>query len=207
MLLFLTMELTTLWTDSDEQGSSMKFTGNDKGVRLAILVLVILFVAMGAGYCTKADAQEKSQEQGLSLGFGIAAAGSEPCFQSMLLMQAVGDHWAGYLATHGDGDGCRNHDVRANFGAGIIRTAEAGKWTLGFGPGFLEHGDLVIGDYDLSAANGWNYPIDEGPQLVAAILVRYRISARLSIDLLHNSTGGATSENRGLNVLTLSGRF
>ncbi len=174
----------------------MKFTGNDKGVRLAILVLVVLFVAMAAGYCSKAEAQE----QGLSLGFGMATAGSEPCFTSMLLMQTIGDKFAGYLATHGDSEDCRSQFVRANFGAGIIRTAEAGKWTLGFGAGFREHGDIVIGDYD------WTHgvSVDEGPQLVAAILVRYRVSRRLSIDLLHNSTGGSTTENRGLNTVAVS---
>lgn len=186
----------------------MKFTGNDKGVRTAILALVVLFAAMAAGYCTKADAQTKPEDQGLSVGFGIATAGSEPCFQSMLLAQSFGgERWLGYLATHGDATDCRGHDVRANIGSGIIRTAKAGKWTLGFGAGLREHGDLVIGDYDLSAENGWNYPIDEGPQLVAAILVRYRISRRLSIDLLHNSTGGSTSENRGLNTATISWRL
>jgi hypothetical protein len=174
---------------------------------VAIVLLLILFIAMAVGWCSRVEAQEEPAEQGLSVGFGIATAGSEPCFLAMLLSQTFGQHWLGYLQTNGDAAECRDQPVRANIGAGIIRTAEANRWTIGFGAGFREHGDIVIGDYDASEATGWNYPIDEGPQLVAAILVRFRMTQRLSIDLLHNSTGGSTTENRGLNTITISGRF
>jgi hypothetical protein len=181
----------------------MTFTGNPKGMRILIAAILVLFVAMATGYCSKADAQENPEEQGLSLGFGIATAGSEPCFHSMLLAQTIGDKWLGYLATHGDSDDCRNQSVTANFGVGIIRTATVNRWTLGFGAGFREHGDIVIGDYDWRTQT----PYDEGPQLVAAILVRFRLHKHVSLDLLHNSTGGSTTENRGLNSIVISGRF
>lgn len=181
----------------------MRFTGNDKGVRIAIAILLVLMVVM-AGYCTRAEAEE----QGLSLGFGVGTAGSEVCFQSMQLAQEFGNgRWLAYLASHGESSACRNppEPIRANVGTGVLRTAHAGLWTLGFGAGLLEHGDVVIGPESI---RGESYPrVADRPQFTAAIFVRRRLGAHLVIDILHNSTGGSTGFNRGLNTITLGWRL
>ncbi|NIR28351.1 MAG: hypothetical protein GWN84_03290, partial [Gammaproteobacteria bacterium] len=166
-----------------------------------IAMLAVLFVLMAAGYCRRSEADE------LSVGFGVALAGSERCFESMTIMQEFGEgRWLGYLATHGNSPSCRaeQEPIRANVGAGVIRTAHADRWTLGFGAGLLEHGDVVIGPDSILGDDAPRTA--DRPQLAAAILVRLRIRERLVLDLLHNSTGGSTGFNRGLNTITLGWR-
>ena len=171
----------------------MKFTGNTRGIQLAIFLLVVCFGLMA--YCS-------AKAEGLSIGFGRASAGGEICMDSMLLSQTM-NNWYGYLSTHGDGT-CRDQLVNANIGAGIVRTADLGRWTLGFGAGVLEHGDIIVGPDAV-----WSSPrrTSDRIQFTASILLRYRVSKRLSVDILHNSTGGASDENRGLNTLVLSVRL
>jgi hypothetical protein len=170
---------------------------------VAIVLLVIAFGAGAAGYCSKADAQE-----GLSISFGAGMAGSERCFESMLLAQEMADRkWLAYLSTHGPSGGCRDpaEPVAANIGAGIIRTTHLGKWSVGFGAGVMEHGDVVVGPWSIRDNPGPRS--DEDIQFVAAILIRRTLGKRLVFDLLHNSTGGSTHFNRGLNSFTFGMRF
>lgn len=183
------------------------FTGNKRGVRVLVAVFVLAFIELSAGWCSRANAEEV-----LTAGFGIATAGSEDCFDSMLLTQSFGDHeWLGYLATHGDSDSCRKHPVDANFGVGVLKLAHRGRWTLGVGGGLRQHGDLVIGpDFPrptVEVSRNYEPFRNDELQLVASLFIRFRLHKHVTADLLHNSTGGATQQNRGLNTIVISGRF
>jgi hypothetical protein len=182
----------------------MGFTGNKKGVRIAIVLLLVLFAAGALGWCSRSEAAE-----GLSIGFGIGTAGSDRCFESMAIAQELADRkWLATLSTHGEAASCRmeNEPVDANFGAGIVRTTQLGKWAIGFGAGVWEHGDVVVGPKSIE--NDEHPRTADRPQLCAHILVRrYLFRDRVVADLLHCSTGGSTKFNRGRNVLTLGLRF
>lgn len=182
----------------------MGFTGNKRGIQIAILILVALFVAGGLGWCSKAEGQER-EISGLSVGFGGASAGSAMCFGAMLLTQTFAeDDWVAYMATHGSSENCHGEAMVANVGFGLIRTTHLGKWSIGFGGGIFEHGDTAIGP-----KLGAHVPprVDEDIQLAAAIMLRRRIGERLEINWLHNSTGGSTKHNRGLNTIAISFRL
>lgn len=169
------------------------FTGNSSGVRKVLAVLVILFAAGAAGWCSRSDAAE-----GLSVGFGKASVGSEVCFDSLLLTQELADRrWIATLATSGDGH-CRGLDVRANLSAGIIRTTHLGRFAIGFGAALRHHGDRAVGP----RGGG------DRPELVAQILIRrYLFDGRVVLDLLHQSTGGAAEWNPGANTIALGLRL
>lgn len=178
----------------------MKFTANPKGIRIVLIVLLIVFGMGALGWCSKSDAQE-----GLSIGFGKASAGSDICFDSMMITQTIAeDRWTAYLATHGEAAMCHGEAVGANMGAGVIRTTHLGKFSIGFGAGVLDHGDIAVGPL-----LGLQQPprTDDDIQLAAAILLRYRISKRFEMTWVHNSNGGSTKHNRGLNTLVLAVRL
>jgi hypothetical protein len=179
------------------------FTGNPRGVRWAILLLLGLFALGALGYCNRSDAAE-----GLSLSFGLGYAGSDRCFDSMMLAQEMAERrWLAYFITHGDSESCQSEAeyVRANLGAGIIRTTHLGPWSIGFGAGVLEHGDIVIGPYEIidDAAPR----VDNDLQAHAVILIRRTLGKRFVFDFFHASTGKATHFNAGLNNITLGVRF
>lgn len=169
------------------------FTDNPSGVRKVLAILLVLFAAGAAGWCSKSEAAE-----GLSVGFGKAAIGSEVCFGALLLTQEVADRrWLATLSTHGEGH-CRELDVRANLSAGILRTTPLGKFSVGFGAALRHHGDRAVG------------PKEGGdrPELVAQIILRrYLFGDRIVLDLLHQSTGGAAEWNPGLNALVIGVRL
>lgn len=72
----------------------MKFTGNNRSIRVGILVLLGLFAAGALGLCSRTEAAE-----GLSIGFGKASAGSV-CADSMLLAQELSERlWLATLST------------------------------------------------------------------------------------------------------------
>lgn len=169
------------------------FTGNPSGVRKVLAVVVVIFALGAAGYCSTSDAAE-----GLTVGFGKASVGSEVCFDSLLVTQELADRrWVATLATHGDGR-CRDQDVRANLGLGVLRTTHLGRWSIGIGGGLWHHGDRAFGP-----AGG-----SDRPELSAQILIRrYLLRDRLVLDLLHASTGGAAEVNPGRNFLVLGARF
>ncbi len=178
----------------------MGFTGNPKGSRYAIIALLVIF-ALGAGYCAKSEAQDS----GLSIGFGIATAGAERCFDSMMLAQRFGD-WMATLSTHGESAKCRdNEPIDANVGVGIVRVTDLGKWSIGFGAGLWEHGDVVVGPKTIMSNPAPRR--SDRVQLCAHILIRYRLGKRGAIDWLHCSSAGSTHYNRGLNLFTLSVRI
>lgn len=168
------------------------FTGNSSGVRKVLVVLLILFGAGAAGWCSRSDAE------GLSIGFGKASIGSEVCFDSLLLTQELGERrWLATLSTHGDGQ-CRDVDVRANLSVGIVRTARLGRFALGFGAAVRHHGDRAVG------------PKEGGdrPELCAQIMLRrYLLLDRMVLDLLHCSSGGAAEWNPGANTLAIGVRL
>lgn len=180
---------------------ALKITGNSRGVIVGILIVL-------AGFGLFAECSKADERQGLSISFGTGLAGSDSCFDSMLLAQEIAERkWLGYLLTHGPSSACREpaEPVVANIGAGIIRTTHRGKWSIGFGAGVMEHGDIVIGPGSIRERP---YPRhNESIQFVAAILIRRNVGERFVVDLLHNSTGGSTHFNRGLNTLTVGLRF
>jgi hypothetical protein len=207
----------------------MKFTGNNRGIRVAILLLIVLFALGAAGYCSRSDAEEPCNElagcgagepastsldlkddkaEGLSIGFGFAAAGGEPCFGAMLIAQEFGERrWLAFLSTHGDSNSCRDDEpIRANIGGGIVRTTHLGKWAIGFGLGVLEHGDVIVGP---KAVTSSPYPrTADRLQLCANILIRRHLFRdRAVADVVHCSSGNSTVWNRGLNTITLGIRF
>lgn len=156
-------------------------------MKRVIITLIALFA-------TSATADDT----GLSIGFGKAAIGSEACFDSLLLTQEMAERkFLLTLATHGDGH-CREQDVRANMGIGVLRTTQLGRWSFGFGGGVFEHGDRGVGP-----------KIDgDRPQLCAQILIRrYLLKERAVFDILHCSTGGSTHYNPGKNWAVLGVRF
>lgn len=165
----------------------MGVTSNKAKVRI---VVVLFILAMGAiGYCTQARADA------LSIGFGAALAGSEHCFDSMLIAQELNDRrWIGYLNTHGNSSHCREVPIRGNLSIGLIRTTTLNKWSIGAGFALFEHGDRVIGP-ELPA---------ERIQLTGALFLRRRLGEHFAVDFLHNSTGGSTEHNVGYNSFTLS---
>jgi len=171
------------------------FTGNSAGVRKVLAFILVLFAMGAAGYCSRSDAAEA---EGLSVGFGQASIGSEVCFDALLVTQELAERrWLATFATHGDGH-CRNQNVRANLGAGILRTTHLGRWAIGIGPSIWHHGDRAFG------------PREGGdrPELAAQILIRrYLFRERLVLDLLHASTGGSAEVNPGRNMLVLGARF
>lgn len=174
----------------------MRFTANNWQTRLLIAAIIGL-LALGAW---RANASE-----GLSVGAGIVTIGADRCdFESVVLSQEFGDRrWLGTLAIHGTGN-CRGEKVRANFGAGVARiTHPFGRLTVGLGVMLQEHAD--IGSLP---AGAWQEPrtVDR-LQLCAQILIRVRLTRRLSGDLVHCSSGGATVENPGKNFAVLSARF
>src|SRR5690606_24221740 len=116
----------------------MKFTGNNRSIRVGILVLLGLFAAGALGLCSRTEAAE-----GLSIGFGKASAGSDVCADSMLLVQELGERWLGALATHGDGR-CRGEKMAANVMAGVVRVTHVRRLSVGFGAGVLVHGDIAV---------------------------------------------------------------
>lgn len=181
----------------------MGFTGNNKGIRLAIVVLLIVFACGALGLCSRSEAAEPS---GLSIGFGKALGGSEPCFNSMLIAQEIAEQrWLAFLATHGDSDSCRGEVMDANVGAGILRATQLNHWSIGFGAAVFEHGDLIVGPKSLEQM--WPPRSSEGMQFGAAISVRRYIGKRLVVDMLHFSTGGSAYFNPGLNSLTIGIRL
>lgn len=172
----------------------MGFTGNSRGVRLVLLILLALFGAGGLGWCSKAKADEL-ELQGLTIGFGSGHAGSEPCFGALLLTQSFADErWVGFLNTHGESSSCRDREpVRANIAAGVIRTTHLGPWSIGFGAALREHGDVVVGPY--SIVNQTPPRVEPSAHLAAVIFVRRELGQRFVVDLLHLSTGGSTYFN------------
>ena len=169
------------------------FTGNNSGIRKIIAILLVIFGGGALGWCSKSNASE-----GLSIGLGKATIGSEVCFTSLLITQELADRrWLVTLSTHGE-EYCRDELVQANMGVGIVRTTHLNNWSIGFGAGIWEHGDIAVGPE--SNRNR--------PQLCANILIRrYWLNDKVVTDLLHCSTGGSTKYNRGRNLLTLGYRF
>lgn len=184
----------------------MGFTANSTGIRKLLLVIIVLFALGALGYCSQSSAAEHPGA-GLSISFGTAAVGGEQCFDSMLIAQELqGRSWLAYLDTHGKGT-CRGDElIRANVGAGILRTTHLGKWAIGLGAGLLEHGDSVVGPREIL---GDSFPrVAPRPQFCANILIRrYLFHGRAVFDALHCSTGGSTYFNTGLNLFTLGVRF
>jgi hypothetical protein len=183
------------------------FTGNPRGVRWAILLLLALFALGALGYCNRSSAEE-AEPQGLSISFGVGYMGGSRCFDSMMLAQEIAERkWLGYLATHGDSNACgaEAEFIRPNIGAGIIRTTHLGAWTIGFGAGVMEHGDVVMGPYEI--IDDAEPRTDSDIQAHAVILIRRALGKRLVFDFFHASTGKATHFNPGLNNVTIGVRF
>ena len=173
----------------------MGFTANSSGIRKILLILLVLFMAGGLGYCAESRAADDS---GLAVGFGKAAIGSEVCFDSLLVSQELDSgRWLAALATHGAGK-CRAQGVRANMGAALLRATHLGRWAIGVGAGLWEHGDRAVGPATKP----------DRPQLCAHLLIRrYFFGGRAVLDTLHCSTGGATRYNPGLNLITFGMRI
>lgn len=169
------------------------FTGNNSGIRKIIAILLVIFGGGALGWCSKSNASE-----GLSIGLGKTTIGSEVCFTSLLITQELAEQrWLVTMSTHGEGY-CREQEVRANVGFGVLRTTRLSKWMIGFGGGVDEHGDRGVGP----SGN------PDRPQLHAEILIRrYLWQERAVFDLLHKSTGGSTEYNSGKNFLVLAARF
>jgi hypothetical protein len=177
----------------------MKFTGNKKGTRIALLIFLLLFLAGALGYCARSEAAE-----GLSVSLGQPFIGSSRCeYAGLMIAQELADRrWLAHMWTHGDGQ-CRGEAMRANIGAGIARTTHLGPWALGIGMGLAEHGDRAIGPL-----------VDSEPprtadrmQLGAVLLIRRHIGERWVIDLHHMSSGGSTHWNPGKNMLLFGVRI
>lgn len=187
----------------------MSFTGNSRGVRLAILILVVLFVVGGAGFCAK---QADAAENKTIVAFGVPFIGGDRCeFQSMTISREIDDGaWLAGLVTHGTGE-CRGEAVAAQIGAMILHQTYIGAgrmFSIGFGAAMFEHGDIAVGPHSvLDAAQAPR--TSEGLQGSGVILVRaYLLSRRLVVDMpLHFSTGKATYFNPGRNLIQVGYRF
>lgn len=183
----------------------MSFTGNPLGVRKILLVFVGLFALGALGLCHRAKADEPNE--GLSIGFGVAGAGTGnlACWGALEITQSFGDEkWLADFATHGQGK-CLGEEMGANMMAGIMRTTHLGRWTFGVGAGVLVHGDRTVGPLSIDETDIPRH--SDVMQMCANLLVRYQIGERVVLDALHCSTGGTTAYNYGVNFLTVGLRF
>lgn len=200
------------------------FTGNSRGIRIVVLIVLGLLAAGALGLCSTADAREP---EGLSIGFGPVFAGSERCFTGMMVAQEL-DHWILNLQTHGDSTACREppEPITANIGIGVVRFTGLGKWKLGIGASVWEHGDVVVGDFSGMPASSNTVDITQlsgsvktlgtaaqeprraqGIHLCGQFLFRRPLGKRLVLDVVHCSSGGSTHYNRGRNFLMFSAAF
>lgn len=159
--------------------------------------LIILLTAIVA----PAGAQEPLDDR-VSIGIGGAAVSGEICTQAFLATAELASRrWTAVLTTHGEGT-CRGHRMRANIAAGMARTTwPTERLAVGIGAAVKRHGDMAVGG---PADPG---EINDRPQLTALLMARWWFRPRLSVDLVHLSTGGAAERNAGDNVLVISGSF
>lgn len=191
------------------------FTGNDKGVRIVILVLILLFIAGGLGFCQRADAQQVEKvwdRDRTSVSYGLPLIGGQLCdFTSLSIAREFYQRKAlvGFV-THGEGQ-CKDEFVSANFRVFALHQQFVGRnghWSIGFGAALSEHGDIGIGNE--TVLDDTVEPREAfGIQLSAVIAVRtYWLDNRLVVDFpLHMSTGGSTRFNPGWNFLQAGYRF
>lgn len=166
-----------------------KYSGNPNGTRIAILALLILFIAFAS--CEETKAFEVSSQvthlssagttnfnrgnnaimvcgeidAGLGLCAGRHFVASKTCGYALTLSQRFARVWKAYLFTHGDLD-CTYHDApfnqAANAGAFIARVADWKRYRIEFGAGIKEHGDLVIGSSSKDEGLQFSFMINVG---------------------------------------------
>jgi hypothetical protein len=183
----------------------MGITGNNSGVRIAIAILLLLFIAAGAGWCSRAEAQENAT----SVSIGPLSFGGEACVDSLLIARELGEgKWLAGMITHGSGD-CRGEHVSAQIGLLALHQLRFGeRFSIGFGGAIFEHGDIGIGKESILADESEPRQSQE-MQLAGVISVRaYLLAGRFVIDLpMHFSTGNASRFNPGKNALLFGYRF
>jgi hypothetical protein len=179
-----------------------RFTGNNRGVHLVLVVILILFILGALGFCS-VRAEERAEREGLSVSLGVPHVGSSRCdFAGLMIAQELADRkWLAHLWTHGDGE-CRGEAWRANVGAGVIRTTHLGHWSIGIGVGIAEHGDRAVGPFVPDPPH-----TSDRVQLGANLLIRRHVGKRLVLDLHHFSSGGSTYWNAGRNMLLFGVRL
>lgn len=185
----------------------LKFSGNDSGVRILIAAIVLAFIAAGAGWCAKAEAQENRT----TVSLGAVLFGSDVCeFQSLNISRELGAGvWLAGLTVHGRGE-CRGELVDANLGLSIIHYnyfGAARRWAVGIGGMAFEHGDIGIGPELI--LNRQPPRKSAGVQLAAVLAFRgFFLDRQLVIDFpLHASSGGSTRFNPGKNFFQIGYRF
>jgi hypothetical protein len=181
----------------------MGITGNSKGVRAAIVVLVLLFIAAGA-WCSKAEARDRT-----TVSYGNLAFGGDFCTDSLVIGREFGaEKWLAGLVTHGTGN-CRGEFTSANIGGFVLHQLHFGdRFSIGFGAGIFEHGDIGIGKESI-LLDTTEPRKSEQMQFAAVISVRaYALNRKLVIDMpLHFSSGKATRFNPGKNLIAVGYRF
>lgn len=185
----------------------MGVTGNNSGVRVVVVLIVIAFMVVGLGWCDKADAQELPLT---SVGIGTMMFGGDECgIESMLIAREFGNRkWMAGLVTHGTGK-CRGEAIKANIGLLAVHQLHfRDRLSIGFGGALFEHGDIGIGK--ASILNDVTEPrTSDTLQLAAVILIRVHFPRNdLYLDFpLHFSSGGASRFNPGKNMIDFGVRF
>lgn len=188
------------------------FTGNNSGIRIAILIIIAFFILGGLGWCRSGVAQEV--EASTSVSFGLPFIGGELCdFSAMVIAREFsGRSWLGGITTHGEGE-CKGEFVAANFGAFVLHQTWVNKHlSVGFGAALFEHGDIGVGKAEiLNQPESTNYPRKSDTlQMTGVIMIRtyWLEDSQLVIDLpLHFSNGSSSRFNPGWNLLMVGYRF
>lgn len=183
----------------------MKFTGNPRGVQLAIIILVLL---TGWVSCKSAKAAEPAM---FFAGAGAALHSTDGYSHGLRLGLEQGP-WQASIVTMGEGavekDGER-YLLEPNIAACGTWHRGFRRLSIGWGACLWEHGDFSVGDqYPVAYDDGFIL-LDDGIQLTAAIVLRRTFGANehAYVELFHASTGGSTHYNRGRNLVGAGFRF
>lgn len=183
----------------------MKFTGNPRGVQIAILALLVTTLWFS---CRSAKAAEPL----FFAGAGVALHSTDSYSHGLRVGLEQGA-WQASIVTMGEGT--VEHDgARYLLGPNM---AACGTWhrgfkrlSIGWGACLWEHGDFSVGDeYPVAYDRGTYVLLDDGIQLTAAIVLRrtFGENEHFYVEAFHASTGSSTHYNRGRNLVQGGMRF
>lgn len=183
----------------------MKFTGNPRGVQIAILALIVATLWIS---CRSA----KAAEPAIFFAGAGAALHSTDSYSHGLHVGLEQGPWEASIVTMGEGAVDRDGDdylIGPNLAACGTWHRGFRRLSIGWGACLWEHGDWSVGDQYPFAYDGGFILLDDGIQLTAAIVLRrtFGENEHVYVELFHASSGGSTHYNRGRNLANVGFRF
>lgn len=154
---------------------------HEKTVRYILTAFVVIFIAALATYCHKAHADSITFEAGAQYLRGPAAA------------VAVNTRWDGPMDGQWEAGLVlvgRNPNDRGVAGLQAQYIDGFGRFDIGLGMAYFNRVPDLLGS-----------------NLNFSLLIGYRFTDRLAVNVRHFSNGGTTSRNTGLDLVLLSYRF